>query len=330
MIASKRWAYRQYDHTVGTNTIARPGASAGVARVKGTPRALAVSVDCNGRFCYLDPYRGAMLAVAESARNVACAGGEPIGATNNLNFGNPERPEIMWQLAEAIRGIGDACRALDIPITGGNVSLYNETDGEAIYPTPVLGVVGLLEDATQTVTRLFQSDGASVVLLGESRGELGGSEYLAVLHDTVAGLRRELDLAREQALQRLVVRAIREGLVESAHDCAEGGLAVALAECCFDTPFGVTADLAAVADVAAGVQGECHALRRVGIAHRGLVAAGASGASCSSLAAELGVPAQVIGRPAGHESPLQWMERRRSTSPPATRSARGRRRSNER
>src|SRR4029453_10891945 len=140
VIASKRWAFRQYDHTVGTNTIAQPGASAGVARVKGTSRGLAVSVDCSGRFCYLDPYRGAMLAVAESARNVACAGGEPIGATNNLNFGNPERPEIMWQLAEAVRGIGDACRSLNIPITGGNVSLYNETEGEAIYPTPSVAV----------------------------------------------------------------------------------------------------------------------------------------------------------------------------------------------
>ena len=174
VIASKRWAFRQYDHTVGTNTIAQPGASVGVVRVKGTNRGLAVSVDCSGRFCYLDPYRGAMLAVAESARNVACAGGEPIGATNNLNFGNPERPEIMWQLAEAVRGIGDACRALDIPITGGNVSLYNETDGEAIYPTPVIGVVGLLEDATKTVTRQFQIGGRSTscfwAIIGASSG----------------------------------------------------------------------------------------------------------------------------------------------------------------
>jgi phosphoribosylformylglycinamidine (FGAM) synthase-like enzyme len=201
VIASKRWAYRQYDHSVGTNTIALPGASAGVARVKGTPRALAVSVDCNGRFCYLDPYRGAMLAVAESARNVACSGGEPIGATNNLNFGNPERPEIMWQLAEAIRGIGDACRFLDVPITGGNVSLYNETEGEAIYPTPVLGIVGLIEDSSRIATRLFRSAGAAVVVLGDSLGELGGSEYLACLHDTVAGPAPALDLAREKALQ---------------------------------------------------------------------------------------------------------------------------------
>ena len=155
-IASKRWAYRQYDHTVGTNTIAQPGMSAAVVRVKGTRRGLAVSVDGNGRFCYLDPYQGAMLVVAEASRNVACAGGEPIGATNNLNFGNPERPEIMWQIGEAVRGIGDACRALHVPITGGNVSLYNETEGRAIFPTPVLGVVGLLEDASKTVTRVVQ------------------------------------------------------------------------------------------------------------------------------------------------------------------------------
>ena len=254
VIASKRWAYQQYDHTVGTNTIARPGTSAGVTRVKGTSRGLAVSVDCNGRFCYLDPYRGAMLAVAESARNVACAGAEPIGATNNLNFGNPERPEIMWQLAEAIRGIGDACRALDVPITGGNVSLYNETEGDAIYPTPVLGVVGLLDDASKTVTRRFRSMGARVVLLGDNRGELGGSEYLALLHDKVAGAPPELDLTRERALQRLVVDAIRSGLVESAHDCSEGGLAVALAECCFDTWFGVTAEIAGVSGVSDAFQ----------------------------------------------------------------------------
>src|SRR5688500_20288497 len=147
--SSKRWSNLQYDHMVGTNTIAQPGMSAAVVRVKGTARALVVAVDGNSRFCYLNPYRGAMLAVAESARNVGCAGGQPIGATNNLNFGNPERPEIMWQFAEAVRGIGDACRALGVPITGGNVSLYNETEGEPIYPTPVLGVVGLLDAASR-------------------------------------------------------------------------------------------------------------------------------------------------------------------------------------
>jgi len=250
-IASKRWAYRQYDHTVGTNTVARPGATAGIVRVKGTRRAIAVSVDCNPRFCYLDPYRGAMLAVAESARNVACTGAEPVGATNNLNFGNPERPEIMWQLAEAVHGIGDACRALDVPITGGNVSLYNETEGDAIYPTPVLGVVGVIDDVSTIVSRQFQTSGAQVVLLGEHRGELGGSEYLASLHHRVSGPPPMLDLTRERALQKLVIRAVRDGLIESAHDCAEGGLAVALAECCFDSDLGVTADVRGVDDVPA-------------------------------------------------------------------------------
>ena len=244
-IASKRWAYRQYDHTVGTNTIAQPGMSAAVVRVKGSNRALAISVDGNGRFCYLDPYSGAMLAVAEAARNVACAGGEPIGATNNLNFGNPERPEIMWQIAEAVRGIGDACRALSAPITGGNVSLYNETEGRAIFPTPVLGVVGLLEDASKIATRCFKRAGAAVVVLGDNLGELGGSEYLATMHGKVAGQPPAIDLKREARLQSLILKLIREGIVDSAHDCSEGGLAVALAECTFDTAgIGVTVNIA--------------------------------------------------------------------------------------
>ena len=246
-IASKRWAYRQFDHSVGTNTIAQPGMSAAVVRVKDTTRALAISVDGNGRFCYLDPYQGAMLAVAEASRNVACAGGEPIGATNNLNFGNPERPEIMWQIGEAVRGIGDACRALKVPITGGNVSLYNETEGRAIFPTPVLGVVGLLEVASKTITRSFKTVGAAVVLLGDNLGELGGSEYFATMHNFVGGKAPALDLKREAALQRLILRLIRDGCVESAHDCSEGGLAIALAECTFDSGgLGVTADLTAV------------------------------------------------------------------------------------
>ncbi len=158
-IGSKRWVYRQYDHMVRTNTVNVPGLGAGVVRIKGTDRALALSVDGNGRYCYLDPYRGAMLAVAEACRNVACAGARPLGATNCLNFGNPERPPVMWQFARAVEGIGAACRALGVPITGGNVSLYNETDGRAIYPTPVIGVVGLLEHADRVVSRRFQRSG---------------------------------------------------------------------------------------------------------------------------------------------------------------------------
>jgi phosphoribosylformylglycinamidine synthase II len=297
-IASKRWAYRQYDHTVGTNTIAQPGMSAAVVRVKGTSRGLAISVDGNGRFCYLDPYQGARLAVAEAARNVACAGGEPIGATNNLNFGNPERPEIMWQIAEAVRGIGDACRALSAPITGGNVSLYNETEGRAIFPTPVLGVVGLLEDASRTSTRVFKNLGSAVVLLGDNLGELGGSEYLATIHDLVAGRPPALDLKREAALQALIVKLIRDGCIESAHDCSEGGLAIALAECTFDSGgLGVSADITAVGDDPAYVAvatlfGESASRIVISVASDQLD-------SVMAAAAEAGVTAREIGRVVG-------------------------------
>ena len=312
-IASKRWAYRQFDHSVGTNTIAQPGASAAVVRVKGTTRALAISVDGNGRFCYLDPYQGAMLAVAEAARNVACAGGEPIGATNNLNFGNPERPEIMWQIGAAVRGIGDACRALNAPITGGNVSLYNETEGRAIFPTPVLGVVGILEDASRTVTRTFKSDGAPVVLLGDNSGELGGSEYLATMHQTVAGRPPALDLQREAALQTLIVTLIRDGLVESAHDCSEGGLAITLAECTFDTGWaagagaeagglGVTAEVPVLADhgafsTNAALFGESASRIVISVASRHV-------AAVMAAAKAAGVPARQIGRVGGRRIQL--------------------------
>ncbi len=243
-VASKRWVYRQYDTMVRTNTLAAAGMSAGVVRVKGTGRALAISTDGNGRYCYLNPRRGAMLAVAEAARNVACAGGVPIGATNCLNYGNPERPEIMWQLVEGIEGIADACRALDIPITGGNVSLYNETDGKAIYPTPIIGVVGLIEDASRVTTRAFRAAGDAVIVIGEDRGELGGSEYLRTVHGLVRGDAPALDLVREAALLKLVTSAIHDGLVRSAHDVSDGGIAVTLAECCFDTDgIGVAADV---------------------------------------------------------------------------------------
>jgi phosphoribosylformylglycinamidine synthase II len=246
-IASKRWVYRQYDHMVRTNTLVLPGMGAGVVRVKGTRRALAMSVDCNGRFVSLDPFAGAQLAVAEASRNVACAGGTPIGATNCLNFGNPEKPEIMWQFARAVEGIGAACRALDIPITGGNVSLYNETDGRAVLPTPVLGVVGLIDDAAKVVQRAFRAEGDVIVLLGETRDELGGSEYLKAMHGLIRGVPPALDLTREAALQRVLVDGAASGVITSAQDCAEGGFAVTLAECCIGTGLGARVDLPAVA-----------------------------------------------------------------------------------
>jgi phosphoribosylformylglycinamidine synthase subunit PurL len=233
-IASKRWIYRQYDHMVRTNTIVLTGLGAGVVRVKDTPRALAMSVDGNGRYCYLDPRQGARLAVAEAALNVACAGGLPIGATNCLNFGNPERPETMWQFAEGVAGIGDACRALEIPITGGNVSLYNETEGKAILPTPVIGVVGLIDEAGHARGRVFPAAGLEIVLLGENLGELGGSEYLKTIHGMLRGQPPALDLSRAKRLNELMVALLSASLVASAHDCADGGLAVTIAECCFD------------------------------------------------------------------------------------------------
>jgi phosphoribosylformylglycinamidine synthase len=264
-------------------------------RVKGTTTGLAVSVDGNGRFCYLDPHRGAMLAVAEAARNVACAGGIPIGATNCLNFGNPERPEIMWQFAEAVEGLTEACRALDIPITGGNVSLYNETDGQAIYPTPIIGVVGLIEDASRTVSRTFKRAGDAVLLLGKGFGELGGSEYLKTVHDIVSGEPPRLDLDAERSLIALLTRASAAGLLESAHDCSDGGLAVTLAECAFDTGgigFTGAAPAAPGESVAAALFGESASRAVVSVTPANL-------AAVLAMAAELGVPAEEIGRTGG-------------------------------
>jgi len=234
-VASKQWVYRQYDHMVRTNTVVLPGLGAGVVRVKGTERALVFSLDGNGRHCFLDPAEGGRLAVAEAARNVACAGAVPIGATNCLNFGNPERPEIMWQFSQAVDGIAEACRALDVPITGGNVSLYNETDGQAIYPTPVLGVVGVLDDVTHVLTRVFPEPDLEIVLLGDPAGGLGGSEYLKQAHGLVRGTPAPVDLDRERALQALLVDAARGRWIRSAHDGSDGGLAVTLAECCVES-----------------------------------------------------------------------------------------------
>jgi len=298
-IASKRWVYRQYDHMVRTNTLVFPGMGAGVVRVKETGRALALSVDGNGRFVYLDPFHGAQLAVAEAARNVACAGATPIGATNCLNFGNPEKADIMWQFARAVEGIGAACRALDIPITGGNVSLYNETDGKGVLPTPVLGVVGVIEQADTVVRRTFRGDGDAIVLLGDSYDELGGSEYLKVIHGLVKGVPPKLDLTGESALQRVLVKGIAGGLIRSAHDCAEGGLAVTLAECCFDTPFGAVADLAAV-DASVVAFAEVAALFGES-ASRVIVSVDRSRtAELETLATEADVPVAVIGRVGGN------------------------------
>jgi phosphoribosylformylglycinamidine synthase len=231
-VASKEWAFRQYDQQVGINTLVLPGSDAAVLRVKGTRRALAVATDGNGRQVFLDPRRGAALAVAEAARNVSCTGAQPLGLTDCLNFGSPERPEILWQFAESIEGIAEACCVLGLPVVGGNVSFYNETSGQAILPTPIVGVVGLLEDAERLATQWFKGPGHRIALLGPVKVSLGGSEYLWVLHRRLAGALAPLDLALERRVQSAVQAAVGAGLVQSAHDCAEGGLAVALAESC--------------------------------------------------------------------------------------------------
>ena len=299
-VASKRWIFEQYDHMVRTNTIAPTGLSASVVRVKGTNRALAMSVDGNGRYGLLDPRQGARLALAEAARNVACAGAQPVGATNCLNFGNPERPEIMWQFAEAVAGLGEACRALEIPITGGNVSLYNETDGRAILPTPIIGVVGLLDDASRVLTRVFPSAGLEIVVLGENLGELGGSEYLKMVHETISGVPPRLDLDRERALQRCLVELASGGLIRSAHDCAEGGFAVTLAECCFEGA-GIGAKVTIQSAASDGGVDPLTATLFGESASRVVISTEPDRLEAVlTLARAAGVPAERIGRTGGH------------------------------
>jgi phosphoribosylformylglycinamidine synthase II len=251
-ICGKRWVWQQYDHMVQTNTVEAPGGGdAGVIRIKGSHRGLAMALDGNGRWCYLDPQLGAMHAVAEAARNVVCTGAVPAGATNCLNFGNPEKPHIMWQFSQVIDGITKACEELDIPITGGNVSFYNETLGEGIYPTPVLGIVGILEDVHQAVFPHFREAGRSVLMLRacepgdvtDAESEFGSSEYAKDVLGAVWGFPPALELKREAALQQAIIKMIQAGLVESAHDCSEGGIAVTLAESAFRQGIGIAAFL---------------------------------------------------------------------------------------
>jgi len=235
-IASKALVIRQYDQQVGLNTLVRPGSDAAVLRVKGTLRGLAVATDGNGRHVALDPRRGAAMAVAEAARNVSCSGARPLGVTDCLNFGSPERPEILWQFAEAIEGIAEACRTLGLPVVGGNVSFYNEPSGQAILPTPIIGVVGLLEEAERHAMQWFTGHGRRLALLGPGQVSLGGSEYLWVQHGVVGGDLAPLDLALEARVQAAARAAVGAGLVGACHDCSDGGLAVALAESCISGP----------------------------------------------------------------------------------------------
>ncbi len=230
-IASKTWVHRQYDSTVRTGTVLGPGhADAAVVRLHGTRKALALKTDCNGRYVYLEPRTGGRIAVAEAARNVACTGGRPMAITNCLNFGNPRRPEVFYQFREAVAGMGEACVALGTPVTGGNVSFYNENPAGAVFPTPTVGMVGLIEDVDQITQGAFREPGDSIVLFGAITNELGASEYLSRIHGVTAGAPPACDLAREQGVITAVLEAIEDGLVRSAHDCSDGGLAVAIAE----------------------------------------------------------------------------------------------------
>ena len=231
-IASKRWAWEQYDYIVQANTVQIPGSDAAVLRIKGTDRGFAFSNDCNGRHCYLDPYRGAKAATAEAARNLACSGALPVAVTDCLNFGNPEKGEIYWQFEQAIEGMAEACEALDTPVVSGNVSFYNESFGQAIYPTPMVGMLGIFDDVSVHIDGAFKDEGDVVILLGDSAAWMDGSEYQKTAYGVVAGRIPDVDLELEVKLQARLRAAIEARLLRSAHDCSDGGLAVALAECC--------------------------------------------------------------------------------------------------
>jgi phosphoribosylformylglycinamidine synthase len=291
-LASCRWIYEQYDTTVGTNTVVGPGSDAAVLRLADSGRGIAASLDCNGRYVYLEPRRGAKIALAEAARNVACSGARPVAITNCLNFGNPLKPGTYYHFAEAVAGLGEGCRVLSTPVTGGNVSFYNETPDGAVYPTPVIGMIGLLEHLDRVVPSCFRTPGSAVVLVGEARDELGASEYLAACHGVVGGAPPQIDLEEAGRLVDFLVEAAERRLVLSAHDCAEGGIAVTLAECSLggaDGPLAVEAELETETPAAAAFFGESQS--RVVL-------------SCDpekveeveALAAEHRLPVAVIGR----------------------------------
>lgn len=291
-VASKEWVYRQYDHMVQVNTIIRPGADAAMLRIKGTRKGIAFTTDGNSRYCYLDPCRGGMIAVAEAARNLSCTGAEPLGLTNCLNFGNPEKPEVFWQFQEVVRGMSEACRFLEVPVVSGNVSFYNETRGEAVYPTPVVGMVGLLPEIEKRCTFAFRDAGDEVILLGDLAPHLGASEYLAVAHKMEVGAVPEIDLEKEKVVQACCRELVRRGLVKSAHDCSEGGLAVALAECCIAGNVGARIQLFLSERKDACLFGEAQSRIIVTCAPRDL-------GRLERVAQDLGVSYQVVGRVGG-------------------------------
>jgi phosphoribosylformylglycinamidine synthase len=300
-IASREWIYRQYDHQVMLNTVVLPGSDAAVLRIKDTDRAIAVSSDCNGRYCYLDPYVGAQIAFVEAARNIACSGAKPIAITDCLNFGSPEKPEVFWTFHEAVRGLADACTAFGVPVISGNVSFYNESFGKPIYPTPTVGMVGDMERLSRQTRMGFADDGDVVVLLGETRVELGGSEYLKVVHDTVAGVPPAVDLEGERALHEALREAIGQGLVRSAHDCSEGGIAVALAESCIAGGVGADIHLPDAVELVAALFSESQGRIVVSLAEE-------KTDELIDVLLEHGVPYAVIGTVGGDALAIEGVE----------------------
>jgi phosphoribosylformylglycinamidine synthase len=297
-IASKRWVYRQYDHMVRSNTLIRPGSDAAVIRVKGTKLGLAMTIDGIGSYCALDPFEGAKIVVAESARNIACSGAEPIGMTDCLNFGSPEKPEVFYYFDRVIAGLGEACRAFHIPITGGNVSLYNENPSGAIDPSPIVGMMGLLSDVDKRVTQWFKNDGDSVYLLGNIGESIGGSRYLNLVHGKKTGLCPKLDLEAERRLHQALKAMADEKAIQSAHDCSDGGFAVAAAECCVT---GLTHE-EGVRGAELALPGEGRADGRLfGEAQSRVIVSckPAQGPQVEAMARKFGVPFQMIGKVGG-------------------------------
>ncbi len=302
-LCCKKWVWEQYDHMVMTNTVVRPGGDAAVVRLKGTKKGIAISTDCQSRYCYLDPYAGAALAVAESARNLSCVGAEPLAITDCLNFGNPEKPEIMWQFKQAVAGIAEACRQFETPVTGGNVSFYNETKGEGIYPTPTIGMVGLIEDVDTVTTPWWKNEGDEIILIGANEPDLGGSEYLFAVHGKVAGRPPHVDFVREKAVQKAVRACVRRGLVNSAHDVSEGGLAFALAECSLSLKGGV---FGATVKLEEDIRPDVLLFGEQG--GRIVVSASPDKADAViAIAKELGAPAKRIGKVGGRKLEVEKM-----------------------
>jgi phosphoribosylformylglycinamidine synthase len=317
-IASKAWVWRQYDSTVQTSTVRGPGSDAAVVRLHGTDKALALCIDGNGRHVALSPRNGGRAAVCEAARNVACTGARPMAITNNLNFGNPKKPEVYFQLSEAIAGMGEACTVLETPVTGGNVSLYNENPHGAIHPTPTIGMVGLIESLRHVTPSAFQRAGDTIVLFGEPTAELGASEYLLTVHGLTIGAPPACDPVGHRHLIDALLESIRAGHVRSAHDCSDGGLAVALAECAMlerDKPFGFTVDLSAWSSLP-------HRALLFGEAHGRVVLSTDNPDALVRIAVQHGVPARAIGAVTGasdgahfaisddaFSAPVEWLSR---------------------